>query len=221
MTTLQTVRSFLSAESTEPAPWAPAGAPLDSLYALLRARRDDTAFWASLSDLLTALKDDRVRPDLIDGSELVDHASMRELLAALRELVPAGSSAPPTARSWLAGSNAVQGLVGFLLLGTAVGCPPVRDDDDSAEPLCDEATEEGITGEEGQVFCDLVEIIQDSSIASTSKADLLDCLPELAVARRVQLLAMFQDLEGEELADALYKLQWGECGAGDDDDFAH
>lgn len=226
-TTLQEVRGFLNAQHAGTPAWSTAGEALEALYASLRERREDPDFWHALTALLVRLEDARVHPDLIRGAEVLDGATVKALLAELRDALPTDSDGPSDPRSWVRGLRTLHALAAFLLLGVATGCPPTLsgdddDDDASFDNGCDEADALGYTGDEAAVYCELVNIAEGSGLAALSRADLLECLPTLSAARREQLLDVFRDLSGADLRDALYNLIGGqECSpvvADDDDD---
>ena len=228
-TSLHHIRAFLDRHGASTPAWSEPERALDALYDLLRARRDDPAFWADLADLTRRLDDDRVRPELIDGSEALGLESVDHLVAELRAALPTVDRGPRTAREWVGAGLGLGALASFFLLGASIGCPaPIHpdvndddDDDDSTEYTpCAEATDAGIQDEaEQQVYCDLVDLIESAEIPPNIRDELLDCLPLLGAELRSELLDEFENASEEELADLLAQLAASEdCGGGGDDD---
>jgi hypothetical protein len=215
-TSLLEIRRFLEAEKAAPSPWAEPKESLESLYALLAARRDDPIFWSRLHKLVERLEDHRVDLSRLAHSEAFGHATVERLLDDLRaDLQEDAGAAKLSWRQALAGSLRATSLAAFLLLGaaTAAAC-----DDAAAEGgLCSEATENGISGADGEVYCDLVDIINGSSLSSDAKADLLDCLPSLDAAYREVLLDAFQSMSDAEISGQLQEMlnPCGECNDTD------
>ena len=56
-TVTQRVRSFLTRSAVDVRPWAGLAATYEALYALFRQRREDPAFWGSLTDLMHEIVD--------------------------------------------------------------------------------------------------------------------------------------------------------------------
>jgi hypothetical protein len=218
-TTLNTIRDFLAAQGSDTPAWSPAERAIDGLLELLRQRKEDPEFWTALEGLVTNLQDSRVAPELVEGSELLDGATLGQLLKELRAALPS-DEAPATARGWASGLGAIQALAAFVLLGTAVGCPPVRGP--ATPATCSDVEQLGLSEEDGQVYCDLLELVSGADIEDYEQTLLRDCLQEMSSTRRQQLLDSFEGLSEEELADELIWLaESDECEdlAGDDDDF--
>ena len=215
-TSLQQVRSFLVEQDAAPPAWSSGAAALEALYALLRERRDDPQFWTALEALLVRLEDGQRRPDLVAGAETLDGPSMGELLEALRDALPPRPEASDGVRSWASGLGG-RALAAFLLLGTAVGCPPVR----PASTDCVDADGLGLSEPSREVLCELVDIVEASSVSDATQDELIDCLRGITSSRREELLSTFRDLSGDALADALEDFALSdECeeAIGDDDD---
>ena len=229
-TSLHQIRAFLDRHGAGIPAWSEPERAVDALYELLRARRDDPVFWAELADLTRRLDDDRVRPELIDGSEVLGLRSVDNLLTELRSALPTADRGPRTAREWVGAGLGLGALASFLLLGASIGCPAPNhpgvnddddDDDDSTEYTpCVEATEAGVEDEDEQrVYCDLVDLIESAEIPPSIREELLDCLHELGAEERSDLLDEFENASEEELADLLAQLAASEdCGGGGDDD---
>ena len=230
-TSLHEVRSFLVDQGVASPPWSSGAEAVDALYALLRERRDDEAFWGRLEGLLTRLEDARVRPELISGADVLGGAAVGQLLIDLRLALPAGGDGPTDARSWARGATAARALAAFLLLGAAVGCQPqlnggddddvagVDDDDDVG--TCDEAEALELEGDDADVYCELLEIIEGADVPTSIRLDVLECLPRLSAEARETLVESFRTMDEEELADALQDLAWSWlCNPDEDDDDA-
>ena len=222
-TSLLEIRNFLEAERAAPEAWAAPEASLESLYALLVERRDDALFWSRLRLLALRLEDHRVDLGRLRHSEALGYATVDKLLTDLRADLHA--IAPPAAVSWkrvLSGSLRATSLAAFLLLGTAAascddGDPYDTGGDASADTgsdtdtsLCAEAVAEGISGDDGQAYCDLVDIINAASLTGEQRAALLDCLPNLDAAYRETLLEAFASMSDTEIATHLQQM----LGAG-------
>jgi hypothetical protein len=216
-TSLLEVRRFLEAEKAAPAPWAEPGESLESLYALLVARKDDPLFWSRLQDLACRLEDRRADPARLARSEAFGYATVEKLLVDLRaDLRRENGAAPLSWKTVLAGSLRATSLAAFLVLGTAAASCGDDDATDS-DGLCDEASDNGVSGEEGTAYCDLVDIINGSGLSSDEKADLLDCLPSLDAEYRESLLNAFQSMSDAEISDQLQEMlnPCGECNDTD------
>jgi hypothetical protein len=224
-TSLLEVRDFLLAHSAAPAPWSSASAAIDALYALLRARRADPAFWTDLEGLLHRLEDARVRRSLIRGGELLDGATVGALLADLREALPALGSGPTSARSWSSGASAAGALAAFLLLGTAVGCAPMGAEA-QFDSDCADAEEFELDEYHSETYCELVFMVDSADVSSSVRADVLDCLPGLSAAYRENLVEVFRTYSDLQLTRALEALagsdecedDWGDDDDNDNDD---
>jgi hypothetical protein len=217
-TSLLEIRSFLCAERAALPPWAAPEESLASLYALLVDRRDDTLFWTRLRRLALRLEDRRVDLERMRHSEALGYATMDGLLTDLRADLRAMS--PHPAISWkrvLQGSLRATSLAAFLLLGTATascadddpaadGGGGSGDTDDTDTALCQEASDQGITGDDGQTYCDLVDIINGASLTGEQRASLLDCLPNLDAAYRESLLEAFDTMSDAQIAAHLEQM---------------
>jgi hypothetical protein len=230
-TSLHEVRAFLFEQGAATPPWTSGAAAVDALYALLRERRDDERFWVRLEALLERLEDVRVRPELITGAEALGGAAVGQLLSELRGALPPSDDGPDDARSWARGASAARVLAAFLLLGTAVGCQPQLnrgDDDDIAGAnddddvgICVEAVALELEGNDADVYCELLELIEGADVPTSIRLDVLECLPILSAATRAALVDQFRTLDDDELAEALQELAWSwPCNADEDDDDA-
>jgi hypothetical protein len=225
VTSLMEIRRFLTEEKAAPAPWAAPQTSVESLYALLVARRDDAVFWSRLRILAMRLEDNRVNLSRIRHSEALGYATVDKLLSDLRaDLLSVNGPARISWKQVLSGSLRATSLAAFLLLGTATAS--CGDDDDGGNAgdasadtdtdtdtdadggtaLCDEAIAEELVGEEGQVFCDLVEIVNSADLSGEQRAALLDCLPNLDAAFRETLLETFESMSDTEIAAHLSQM---------------
>ncbi len=209
-TSLHEIRDFLGRHGDAPPAWSDTVTPLDALYRLLQERRDDPVFWADLAELTRRLEDARLRGDLAVAGGL-EPARVDQLLADLRESLPASDSGPSSALAWVGSGVGLAAIAGFVLLGASLGCPTTA--------LCPEAGDAGIADDEQATFCSLVEIIDSAEINESAKDDLIACLPELNAEEREDLLDDFENASEEELAGMLMEMAaTNECdGSGDDD----
>ena len=196
---LHDVRAFLTRYGHDVAAWSSAAAPLDALYAMLADRRDDEVFWRDLTVLTRRIEDARVRGDAA-GSAL-GATQVDQLLDDLRAEIPVQSTPQRSVRSWTRTLSATA-LAAFLVLGASMGCEPF--DPESAE--CDAAIEYEVPQGEQTVFCELVEIVEDTAPASWVHDTLLECIPSLAADDREDLLDDFVTASDDELADLLFEL---------------
>jgi len=220
-TTLIEIRDFLATEGCAPPPWGPPERAVDALYRLLRERRGDDRFWADLAELTRRLDDRRFDPAPL--SEVLGATELDRLIADLRRSLD-GAGAKPSALAWIGSAASASALVAFLLLGAAAGCDngpsdgdgdvdadvepdadvvPDAEADAEAEEPCAEAVARGYTGEVARVYCDLIEVIQGSTVAAGVKTDLLACLPELDAALRASLIEQFATMNDTDLATYL------------------
>jgi hypothetical protein len=214
-TSLLEIRRFLEAEKAMPAPWAEPDESLESLYALLVARKDDPRFWSRLQELVQRLEDHRVDLSRLENSEAFGYATVEKLLADLRtDLHQNDGTAPLSWKKALSLSLRATSLAAFLLLGTATAA--CGDDSASGGP-CAEATENGVTGDDAVVYCDLVDVINGSDLSGEEKADLLDCLPDIDAEYRQSLLDSFQTMNDAEISAYLQDMlnPCGECNDTD------
>jgi hypothetical protein len=221
---LGTIRDFLRAERREPPPWASPRRAVDELYDLLRQRRGDDLFWLRLEDLTSRLADSRFSSAALARSEAIDGATADRLLADLRSSLGGGDASPRSIRDWMGSKMSAAALTGFLLLGTATGCAEDDDDDNGGGGggggLCQDAIDEELSGEEGEVYCDLIDIVESADVSSSVKQDILDCLPELDADYREFLLEQFQGMSEQQLAEYLEDMvSWnGVCSSDGDSD---
>ena len=219
-TSLMEIREFLGNHQYDAAPWDNQKRVVDQLYDALNEKRDDLLFWTDLKSLVRRLEDRRFDQTIFSNSTAFQNATLDQLLDDLRRSLgdgDGGSSGGNNSdiKRWAKKSISATALFSFLLLGVAVGCNE-DDGDDKDSALCAEAEDERLTGQEGEVFCDLVDIIRNADIPSVTKMELLECLPELDATYREEILEMFQSMTDQEIADYLtsdYML----CDDGDDD----
>ena len=92
------------------------------------------------------------------------------------------------------------------------------DDDAVALHLCEEAAEHNFTGHNGEVYCELVDIILSADIDESIKQTLLDCLPYLSPYYREQLLDMLDSMSEEAINAYLEDNYTDICNYYPDDD---
>ena len=216
-TTLHEIRHYLNTCGCAPPPWSDARTQVDALYTLLREKRGDDPFWQGLSGLAVRLEDARVSPSLIEGSEVLGGGRVDQLIDDLRSSLPVNGAGPRDTRSWTASSIGITALAAFALLGTSLGCEPIGPIGPNA---CDEAVDAGVqTAAAADVYCEIVDIIQDADVHENLKASLLECLPEYANDEREDLLDAFVDADDDQLVELLEDMAWSSpCYVGDDDD---
>ncbi len=196
---LHDIRSLLSRYGHDVPAWSSTAAPLDGLYALLADRRDDEVFWRDLASLTRRIEAARDHSDpsiAALGATRVD-----ELLTDLRAEIPVAAPTQRSASSW-ARTLSATALAAFLVLGASMGCEPF--DPETAE--CDAAVEFQVPQDEQTVFCELVEIVEDTAPASWVHDTLMECIPTLAADDREDLLDDFVNASDDELADLLFEL---------------
>lgn len=175
------------------------GSSPDALLADLHARREDGEFWRGVDEMVGALDDARVSPRLVAGHPRLDHRPLPEGVRGLRAALP--REVP--ARSWLAGLPPVA-VAAFLVLGAA--CTGAAD-----EELCAEAETYGVTSAR-ETYCELVDLVNGAITDEYTRTALFECLADLSVARRAELLDQFAQLDDEALAAALSDLAYStEC----------
>jgi len=219
-TSLIDIRDFLSAHRCAAAPWDHPERVVDQLIGALRERRNDDGFWKDLRNLVERLEDRRFDATAFRGASALNGATLDRLLDELRRALRNGG--PPVngasgVRAWVKSSLGTSALFALLLLGVAAGCRNGNNDHNAA--LCHEAGKNGISAGEQGVYCDLVEIIQAADISTTSRENLLACLPDLDATYRVYLLDLFQTMSDAQIAQYLSDDQ-AVCSnaTGDDDD---
>ena len=107
----------------------------------------------------------------------------------------------------------------MLAVGLATGCGDKgdEDEDDSGEPLCQEATDLGYEGMSAEVYCDLIDYVEASDLVASEKELLKECLHDKYVdSEREALLEQFEGASEDELQSLLAELL-DQCGGGGDD----
>lgn len=195
-TTLAAIRDFLRRAGAGVAPWSTPASAIDGLFALLESRRDDDRFWIELENLVRRLEDPRFDPGSPGGLAIIGSHRTAAIVARLRHELPAHSSGSPRSQMlrWLRSTATAPAMLAVLLLGSAIGC---------ADSCKEEAAHHGIEGEEADVYCELVGLINDADIPWNIKVNLLDCLPELDAEERLRLLRAFEWATEDELAAIL------------------
>jgi hypothetical protein len=221
-TSLGTIREFLAGHGCAPAPWATPKEVVSALHKSLKERRSDEAFWADLKNLAVRLEDRRFNETALRGSDALGGSTVDGLIEDLRTSLGDGSGNGGGAnfKRWLGHSVGATALLAFLLLGTVIACGD-DDDDDSSSAVCAEADAEGFEGDEADVYCELIEIIETSDIDETLKDELLECLPGLDATSREGLLDSFEGMTDDQIAEELDGAYWFVCDDdpyGDDDD---
>jgi hypothetical protein len=242
-TSLIDIRSFLAAHGCAPAPWEKSENVVDRLFQALCQRQGDKRFWADLKTLVGRLDDERFNVSAMKGSSVFHDATLDKLVDDLRFSINGGSESNTLSglRKWVASSATTTALLSFLLLGVSTSCLDADSDDsndsgaettdddvfdydnnasdDDTYDLCDEAVADDIIGYQGEVYCDLIDVINDADITDEFKQDLLDCLPDLDATSRVFLLNLFENMSDEEIAAFLGDTdEFCSYGYGDDDD---
>ena len=200
-TSLLEIREFLSSHHCVPAPWETPKDVAAHLYGALCAKREDQKFWFELQDLVNRLDDLRFDRAAFDGADAFRGTTLSHLMTDLRNSLDGGSRGGGI-RRWASRSLCVAALFSFLLLGVAVGCGTQSDDEVSYQ-TCPEAEYQDISGFNGAVFCELVEIIDEADLPTDLKYELLECLPKLDADYREQLLVLFQTMDDETISEFL------------------
>ena len=221
-TSLMEIREFLGDHQYDAAPWDNQKRVVGQLYDALNEKKDDQLFWTDLKSLVSRLEDRRFDQTIFSNSTAFQNATLDQLLDDLRRSLGDGDGGSgggnnSSLKQWAKKSISATALFSFLLLGVAVGCNE-DDGDDKDGALCAEAEEEWITGQEGEVYCDLVDIIRTADIPNSTKEILLDCLPYLDAAYREEILEMFESMTDQEIADYLINDDMFCDNGGDDDD---
>jgi hypothetical protein len=207
VSSLHDIRHFLSRYQDAPEPWASSEQALDRLYGLLLERQSDDAFWRDLAGLVRCLEDQQLRASLLASAEEMEPQATDALLVALRAALRKANG-PSQARAAFARScRTAPPLAGFLLLGLAVACT------DKAEEagLCQEAEDLSLGADEGQVYCELIDMIDASNINEYDKESLLECLPDMTHAEWEDLLSDWAEMSEGEVLDEMGNLAWSDC----------
>lgn len=216
-TSLTEIRDFLAAEGCAPEPWSTPEAALQRLYALLVERNDDERFWARLKELTRRLDRGRFDPSALPEFETLGSAAVDRLVDDLRKSLGDGDGdkSQRTLGQWLS-SNAGMALVAFLMFGISISC---ADDEPEPEPTwtvnnwsCQaQADYYDITDDdERDRLCSLGDYVNGADVYDSDKNLMLDCLPDLSAAYRMELLDQFQNATAEELNDILTEMTaWG------------
>jgi hypothetical protein len=208
-TTLIEIRDFLAANQVQVQPWCSSDSVVGALYDLLQSRRRDEAFWGTLEELVARLDDRRFDPTPLLGAETMSEGRIEQIVKDLRDsLGIEGSLQIPTWRAWLSRTTGIGALAAFLLLGSATGC--LESDPESSTPpeVCVEAQAEGLDGQDGIEYCDLLNIVEEADIASHLRSRLLECLPYLDAEYRANLLDDFINMSDEDILRRLDSLAY-------------
>ncbi len=233
-TSLSEIRDFLRAEGCSVPPWSVSRRTVDSLFALIKYKRNDEFFWRELKTLTDRLEDRRFSHATLYNSDVLAGHSLNDLIDDLKRSLGRPEQKNRNLRDWTTGTISAAALAGFLFLGMATGCDD-NDDSESAtdsdsdsdsdsdtdtdtDTLCDSAVELSILGHDGQVYCDLIDIINEANIEGWEKTELLDCLPDLDAAYREQLLTQFQEMDDQEIAAYLSSMLEGSAPCATEED---
>jgi hypothetical protein len=211
-TTLSDIRSFLAIQRHGPPPWSPSEAALDGLLGLLVEKQESDLFWEQLAELSRRLQDRQLHRELVTGSDVLGFHTTDELLRALRESLRAHQGeqrGSPFARQ----QSNPRSIAGLLMLGLAVACGQPGEDSgsDEGDDACQEAADNGITGEDSDLFCQLVDMIEASGLGSSDKEALLECLPEMGVSQWELLLTNWASMADQEVEEQMENLAESEC----------
>jgi hypothetical protein len=229
---LYEIREFLYRENCAPPPWVAPESAVEALYALLSERRGDDRFWSELKELTTRLADRRFDPSHFGSCDVLSHVTVDRLIDDLRAELgnQSGDCSGRSLGHWLCNTVGAAALAGFLLLGTAVGCDDggggeSSDNESQGGALCVDAVTAQVEGADGEIFCELVNIVNTSALSDQTRSVLLDCLPDLDAMYRAQLLETFETMADPDLADYLTSMasSTGVCGdpGGDSDTDTH
>lgn len=221
VTSLIDIREFLKGEGAATKPWLGAESVVDSLYALLRNRTEDSAFWSRLKDLTRRLEDHRVGSSKLRAGEVLGGVTIDRLIDDLRHGVSAGGPPLGPVRRWVGSALCSSALLGFMVLGTALGCD---DGGDEEERTCEgDVAKHGVAEGEQADYCALFDIIQGSDLSAADKEELLDCLPGIDSEAREWWLEYLQNASAQEIADYLEGMlsPCNVCGEWIDDCSAH
>jgi len=210
-TTLSELRSFLMAQGIAPSAWSPGQDVLDAMYAALRTRRDDDAFWAEVRGLLRRVEDRGIRAALQGKAEVLEPETVDALVRALRISLPASHQADT---GWTS-LRRLRPLAAFLALGLAMGCGDKAVDEDDEEPdlmggdsgsseLCEAAQTYAQTGDRAEVFCELVEAVQGSELSTSDQNALIECVADQFSESEMQELIEVFETMGDDQALAAY-----------------
>ncbi len=205
---LMDIRVFLHRSGLVIPPWRSAREVIDALYILLDQKKNDDEFWTRIKELVLRLEIHQFNLSPLRDSLGLNDTSVDTLISDLRRGL--ATTHLPCWKQFYARAG-VTGFLSFLVLGTALGC---RED-------CSREVEDlGIQGDDAEVYCELVGIINEADVAWSCRVNLLDCLPEIDAATREQWLQRFQwlsDRSDAELAGWLEELSstWP-CDSDDD-----
>ena len=219
-TSLMEVREFLGDHHYQTAPWDSQKRVVDQLYGALNEKKDDQPFWTDLKSLVSRLEDRRFDRTIFSNSTAFQNATLDQLLDDLRRSLGDGEGGSgggngSSVKRWAKRSISATALFSFLLLGVAIGC---NEDDDGT--ICSDAEEEGLSGQDAEVYCDLVDIIKSADISNSTKEHMLNCLPYLDAAFREEILEMFESMTDQEIAEYLINdTLFCDNGGDNDDDY--
>ena len=203
---LHDIRRFLSPYGQDPHPWAPSEDALDRLYQILQEREGDDAFWRDLAGLVRRLEDRGVNPVILAGSEVVGRDAADALVQDLRAALRLSGVGSGGRAAFARNCRRPTPLAGFMLLGLAVACK-----DKEPEELCAEAQEQGLSEDDGQVYCDLVDMIDAADLSDSERERLMECLPEMSASEWEELLSDWSQMGDTGVEWEMSAMSWSEC----------
>ncbi len=216
-TSLIEIRDFLMTDGVAPAPWQPPTKSVEALFGQLRDKQRDDRYWARLKTLTRRMEGHQFSLSAASNFEALGRPTIDDVIDDLRRsLGDARQNGEQSFRGWLNRSLSTTALAGFFLLGVCAGCDD-DDADENSDPDCDEAVEEGLGGERAEIYCELVDLVQEDVIPIYVRGDLLECLPRLDSAYREKIIDNFDTMDDDELAEFLEEVTWGGPGASEED----
>jgi hypothetical protein len=233
-TTLADIRLFLVEQRCGSPPWSTSEATLDGLFGLLVRERESDRFWDRLAGLTRRLQDRQLHRDLISGSDVLGNHTTDDLLRALRVSLRAHQGQRPGV-GFARDQRNPQSMAGLVLLGLAVACGGDKADDTAAssddtsasqsddsggsgtddsglgDSACQEAADNGITGADSEIFCQLVDLIEASGLSEADKQALLDCLPDMLSVQWQVLLDNWAKMDEVQIEEQMENLANSEC----------
>jgi hypothetical protein len=207
VTNLHDIRRFLSTYGQGPQPWASSEEALDKLYRILLKHEADDGFWRNLAGLVRRLEDRGVRPAILAGSDVVGREAGDALVQALRAALGRAGVRPGGRAAFARSCRTATPLAGFMLLGLAVACK----EDKASDEQCAEAEELGLSEDDGQIYCELVDMIDAADLSDTQREDLMECLPDMSAAEWEELLSDWSEMSDSDVEDEMQTLSWTDC----------
>ena len=214
VTNLHDIRRFLSTYGQGPQPWASSEEALDKLYRILLEHQADDGFWRNLAGLVRRLEDRGVRPAILAGSDVVGREAADALVQALRAALGRAGVRLGGRAAFARSCRTATPLAGFMLLGLAVACKDKEKDkenDNESEELCAEAEDLGLSEDDGQIYCELVDMIDAADLRDSEREDLMECLPDMSAAEWEELLSDWSEMSDSDVEDEMQALSWTDC----------